>query len=221
MIKNQKPNINGLGADCLGIDCLGIVLAGGLSSRMGEDKAQLPHKKGNMLSFSQQLLHDAGINQVVISGNKHQVPDLMPNLGPVGGIYSVIKHYRPKAVLILPVDLPLMTASALKKLKLTGELSQKACFFQEHHIPLYLPNNGYLTLFFEQVFEQNFEQTIGQASKQEGHLPSLKRGPSVRAMLNQIPNKSIALNEITFNNQNVLFNTNTPQEWQQAQAKFS
>jgi molybdopterin-guanine dinucleotide biosynthesis protein A len=42
-----------------------------------------------------------------------------------------------------------------------------------------------------------------------------KNGPSVRSMLEQVPHQAIA----SLNNQ-VLFNTNTPEQWQQAQQKF-
>lgn len=213
------------------IDCLGVVLAGGLSSRMGQDKSQLSrHKLSHqnkttnssvsseisMLDFSKQLLSDAGIKNIVVSGDKHQIPDRIPNSGPVGGIYSVLAHYpehlQPKSLLILPVDLPLMTARDLTKLRVNGELSQKATFFsdgqnQAHHIPLYLPNNAFLSLFLAQAFQR--EQLLA-SSKQNN-----KHGPSVRAMLEKVPHQSI-----TSSNKKVLFNTNTPEQWQQAQQQF-
>lgn len=211
------------------IDCLGVVLAGGLSSRMGQDKAQLkrqqhavsPSAKSahSMLDFSKQLLADAGIKDIVISGDHHQIPDRVAHAGPVGGIYSVIAHYlanspehlQPKALLILPVDLPLMTVSALTELRLKGELSHKATFFSDsqknmHHIPLYLPNNAFLNMFLMQAFHR--EQLLTNSKNN-------KNGPSVRAMLEQIPHQAIA----SLNNQ-VLFNTNTPEQWQQAQQQF-
>ena len=134
-------------------DCLGVVLAGGFSSRMGQDKAKLAYKNSDMLSFSKQLLKDSGLNKVVVSGDLHQVQDIIKNAGPVGGIYSVIQQYRPKAILVMPVDLPLMEVSALTQLRFKGELSNKACFFEGHNIPLYLPNNGYLELFLSQAFK--------------------------------------------------------------------
>lgn len=109
--------------------CLGVVLAGGLSSRMGENKAHLQHKHSNMLTFSQKLLQDSGIEQVVVSGNEFQVPDIVKNMGPLGGIYSILQRYQPKSILVLPVDLPLMDAKSLTQLRLAGELSNKACFF--------------------------------------------------------------------------------------------
>ena len=212
------------------IDCLGVVLAGGLSSRMGQDKAQLKRRQSatfpsvksaySMLDFSKQLLADAGIKDIVISGDNHQIPDRVPHAGPVGGIYSVLSHYpehlQPKALLILPVDLPLMTASALTELRLKGELSHKATFFSDsqknmHHIPLYLPNNAFLNMFLMQAFHR--EQLL--ANSKNNNNKNNKNGPSVRAMLEQVPHQAIA----SLNNQ-LLFNTNTPEQWQQAQQKF-
>lgn len=167
-------------------ECLGVVLAGGLSSRMGEDKAQLMRNNSNMLDFSQQLLRDVGIKNVVVSGNSsqinahQQVNDIVKQAGPVGGLYSVITQYKPKALLVLPVDLPLMTCHALGKLKQIGELSAKACFFQNHSIPLYLPVNAFVEMFLQQAFQS--PEFIGSG-----------RGPSIRALLKQVPHQEIAL----------------------------
>lgn len=187
-------------------ECLGIVLAGGLSSRMGQDKAQLPYKETTMLNFSKQLLKRSGIKQVVVSGDQYQAPDLIKNAGPVGGIYSIVQQFKPTSMLILPVDLPLMEAGALKELRMKGELSQKACFFEGHHIPLYLPNNGYLTLFLSQNFN-NLSPSI-QVNEQQSNK---KFGPSVKQLLMQVPNVSIKTKNST-----LLFNTNTPEQWQKA-----
>ena len=101
--------------------CLGVVLAGGLSSRMGQDKAQLSRNNASMLEFSKQVLSDSGINHIVVSGDNYDVPDKVKQNGPVGGILSVLsKHPRAKSLLILPVDLPFMTATTLNDLRLKG-----------------------------------------------------------------------------------------------------
>ncbi len=195
-------------------ECLGVVLAGGLSSRMGKDKAQLMRNNTSMLDFSQQLLRDAGINNIVISGNanqlnpnkiiqKQQVTDIIEKAGPVGGIYSVIKQYQPNSLLVLPVDLPLMTPQALAKLKQIGELSAKACFFQNHSIPLYLPINGFVEMFLQQAFSHSTFTNSG-------------RGPAIKALLKQVPHQAIAIE-----NEQTLFNTNTPEQWQQAKHSFT
>ena len=194
-------------------DCLGVVLAGGLSSRMGQDKAQLLRSNDSthstpsmysMLEFSKQLLSDSGINNVVVSGDNYDVPDKIKQNGPVGGILSVLAKYpQAKSLLILPVDLPFMTAMALTDLRLKGELSQKATYFAEHNIPLYLPNNGYLELFLGNAFKQ-------------GALKQGKKGPSIRALLAQVPHQAIPSSDA-----NTLFNSNTPQQWQQAKKQFN
>ncbi len=207
------------------LDCVGVILAGGLSSRMGQDKAKLQRTiskpaqgaqfSQSMLDFSQQLLRDAGITHTIISGDNHQIPDMIKNAGPVAGIYSVLNHYpehlQPRALMIIPVDLPLMTSQHLARLKLTGELSQKASFFSDyqqrvHHLPLYLPNNVYLQTFFAQTFSK--QNRASNSSK--------KSGPSVKALLTNIPHVSVPNRD-----KHVLFNSNTPEQWQQAQQRFT
>ena len=197
------------------VSCLGVVLAGGLSSRMGQDKSQLMRRNINMLDYSKQLLTDSGVKQIVVSGNQHEVPDLISKAGPVGGIYSVIKQYQPKALLILPVDLPLMKAAELKKLRLAGELSHKACFFQDHNIPLYLPVNAYLELFLAKQFSHFSEVDADESEGCNEKNTPMKEGPSIKSLLKQVPHKSL-----TPSNASVLFNTNTPQQWQQAKRNF-
>lgn len=226
MLVNIADNMS---TSFLNQDCLGVVLAGGKSSRMGSNKALLMRNSSsqhgqsrgseNMLSYSQNLLKNIGIKNIVVSGNvgtvntEHYVADQFTELGPMGGIYSVIQKYQPKALLILPVDLPLMSKQTLQQLKMKGELTQKACFFTDHFLPLYLPNNA----FVEQFFTTNFAQY------QHGHKSSVnekgdknKNGPSIRSMFAQVPHQALALKS-----PQCLFNSNTPEEWQQAQQRFT
>ena len=213
--------------------CLGVVLAGGKSSRMGQDKAGLKHNKQDMLSYSKSLLHGAGSTEVIVSGGEYGIKDLVDNMGPLGGIQSIIRQFKPQALLILPVDLPLMTAETLAVLKQAGELSQKACYFTDHYLPLYLPVNAFVEQFVQQLATQPLAHSaastlssspLGNAEKMASNMPtslhtSKKRnlsGPSVRSLLNQIPHRAI-----TPKNSNCLFNTNTPEQWQQAQHLLS
>ncbi|WP_085298937.1 molybdenum cofactor guanylyltransferase [Cognaticolwellia mytili] len=193
--------------------CLGVVLAGGKSSRMGQYKAHLQRNQQDMLSYSKTLLKDAGSSQVVVSGDVHGIADIVSNMGPLGGIQSIINQFKPKALLILPVDLPLMPADELTKLKKIGELSQSACFFTDNYLPLYLPVNAFVEQFFQQSLVQH------NIAHKPDNKSSSKRGlsgPSVRSLINQIPHKVIQAK-----NSNSLFNTNTPEQWQQAQHLLS
>jgi len=194
--------------------CLGVVLAGGLSSRMGQDKALLPRKgkltprNSSMLDFSKKLLSDVGINDIIISGKNHGLADKVHQMGPLGGIYSVIEKYQPKALLILPVDLPLMTQQTLAQLKRIGEVSNKACYFHDNYLPLYLPVNAFVERFFSSHFTQKL---ITESSNNE----TMNKGPSIRSLLNQLPSEVIKPN-----NSLALFNANTPQQWREAQTQF-
>jgi molybdopterin-guanine dinucleotide biosynthesis protein A len=124
--------------------CLGVVLAGGKSSRMGENKANLLRENQDMLSYSKSLLNAVGSSQVIVSGGEQGIKDLVADMGPLGGIQSIIEQFKPQALLILPIDLPLMTSNELLALKQVGELSQQACYFTDHYLPLYLPVNAFV-----------------------------------------------------------------------------
>jgi molybdenum cofactor guanylyltransferase len=191
--------------------CLGVVLAGGKSSRMGQDKARLQRHNQDMLSYSKLLLKAAGSSQVIVSGGEHGVNDLVADLGPLGGIQSIIKQYKPQALLILPVDLPLMTSKELARLKQVGELSQRACYFTDHYLPLYLPVNAFVEQFFQQPLSQIKSVAHPTDLKSKKAQKRNLSGPSVRSLLTQIPHRAI-----TPKNSHCLFNTNTPEQWQQA-----
>lgn len=184
--------------------CIGVVLAGGRSTRMGKDKALLNRNEQNMLEFSQQQLTNAGVDKVIISGSENGLADSMQHAGPLGGIYTVIEKIKPAALLVLPVDLPMITSEALAKLKTIGELSQQACFYHQHYLPLYLP----VTAFTEQFFQQKFSHAQFKANH--------KSAPSIRALLSELPHKVIPLED-----QQALFNANTPEDWLQAQTLFA
>jgi len=206
---NSKPFSNNFSNN----ECLGVLLAGGLSSRMGQDKAKLQRNTSNMLNFSKQLLMDSGISNVVVSGDNYDIPDKVKQSGPVGGIFSVLSSFpKVKSLLILPVDLPFMTTKILTTLRIKGELSQKATYFKGHSIPLYLPNNSYVELFLSKVFSSNgiinITQPTGKSSK--------KNGPSIKSLLQQVPHQAIQCSD-----SKALFNTNTPEQWQQAIKQFN
>lgn len=205
--------------------CLGVVLAGGLSSRMGIDKASLQRNEINMLNYSKQLLTESGLSNIVISGEPTcatqqdiLVADKYKAAGPMGGIASVIEKYKPSALLILPVDLPLITSANLQKLIQIGELSQQACFYHDNFLPLYLPVNAHCENFLNSVFLQYNQQKSNAAAIStniSNSASNTKSGPSIRALLNQIPHKAL-----TIDSPSSLLNANTPNDWAIAKESF-
>lgn len=89
----------------------GIILAGGLSSRMGTDKAMLQINGKSLLEKSLELCKPI-CHDILISSNnpKHRksgfslIPDEIKNCGPLGGIYSCLKKSETDWNLVISVD---------------------------------------------------------------------------------------------------------------------
>lgn len=99
----------------------GIVLAGGISSRMGQDKAALTldiAEYADLLGRTAKLLHDL-LGEVHIAGRHHPVypsfADDVPGLGPVGGIATSLRNTG-AACFALSCDLPFITMDVLRRL---------------------------------------------------------------------------------------------------------
>lgn len=170
--------------------CRGLVLAGGLSTRMGKDKAALRRNHQTMLEYTESLLKSVGL-EIIVSGGERGIPDKVPQSGPLGGIYTVIKKYQVDALLVVPVDMPLLTPSLLQQLIAEGESSGAAVCYQDCYLPLYLPVNEALSAYLAQVLAPG-----------SGLPRSIKR---MLAAVNTI--------QLPVNDPNVLVNTNTPDEW--------
>lgn len=107
---------------------IGVVLAGGRSSRLGQDKVRLrlPGDGRDMLARTADLLA-ACTDGVAISRRASSVgdapalpgvrsiPDREDNLGPFGGIWSALRELR-QPILVLSCDLPFMDAATLRRL---------------------------------------------------------------------------------------------------------
>lgn len=125
---------------------IGVVLAGGQSSRMGEDKANLllPGSTMSMLENAKQLLQKADIEQVLVSGAGYDIEDAELGIGPIGGIYSTFEYLHAKikaasGCLFLPVDMPELNSALLKQLYMFGQQHHCLCHYADSILPLYLP----------------------------------------------------------------------------------
>ena len=75
-----------------------VVLAGGKSSRMGQDKALILFNEKPLLLHIANILQEVN-SKVYISGKKGaynsflypQIADVYPEKGPLGGIYSALE----------------------------------------------------------------------------------------------------------------------------------
>lgn len=106
------------------IPLYGLVLAGGLSQRMGQDKALLRYGTKTQLERSLELLVPF-CQQVWVSCRPGQVwdipglqvlPDHILGYGPLGGILTAQLQAPHAAWLVLAVDLPLLNSQTLQVL---------------------------------------------------------------------------------------------------------
>lgn len=123
-----------------------LLLAGGRSSRMGRDKASLAYRSVPLLTHMKRLAGAAGAAPVLVSGGPAgDLPDPLPGAGPAAGLCALADHARgrpqavphgwPYAWIVLPVDMPLLGPSLLRRLAATPG---RAAHFAGQPLPLML-----------------------------------------------------------------------------------
>lgn len=191
------------------------VLAGGLSRRMGTDKALLlDNQQRSQLQRActviKPFIADGVIQKMVVSRALNSVeqqqlgyefiPDLVEQKGPLGAIYSLVQSLKNQCdyLLLLPVDLPFFQPDNLNTLIDQGLRKESACFYQDHFLPLFLPISDQLIQYLEQ-----------QLNSEDGNL-------RVRSLLTELGSQAISYHE----DEKILTNANTPEQWQAIQKQI-
>jgi len=103
----------------------GLVLAGGRSSRMGQDKgmikwhgkAQRYHIADLLQEFCPAVFISCRPEQEAgVDAGYRPLPDHQNDLGPLSGVMAAFKHYPNCAWLVIACDLPLVDAKAIAHL---------------------------------------------------------------------------------------------------------
>lgn len=122
------------------LPCIGVVLAGGLSSRMGRDKALLRWDGRPLIEHQMAVLQATGVHEVKVSGERpdyHGVADQVPQIGPIGGIAGVAAACDDVELLIVPVDMPRLQPTLLQRLR-DAEPGAASVRFIDHVLPMRL-----------------------------------------------------------------------------------
>src|ERR1700682_5778225 len=110
--------------------CSLVILAGGLSRRMGRDKASLPAGDGTLIEHLARRLAPV-VDETIVAGGSDRPPlagvrmvdDLYPGLGPLAGIQAGLRAARSPRVWVVRCDLPdVDPALASLLLGLAGEV---------------------------------------------------------------------------------------------------
>jgi molybdenum cofactor guanylyltransferase len=98
----------------------GFVLAGGKSTRMGQDKATMLLAGTTLLERALAILRQVTPEVVIVGSPEkyaelgHAIADLYPDHGPLGGIHTALTHTTTEFNLILAVDMPKVSAALLR-----------------------------------------------------------------------------------------------------------
>ncbi|PPU32331.1 MULTISPECIES: molybdenum cofactor guanylyltransferase [unclassified Xanthomonas] len=174
----------------------GVVLAGGRSSRMGRDKALLPWHGRPLIAQMQALLRDGGAQAVLVSGLRPEydgIADTQPDLGPLGGLASVIERVPDATTLVVvPVDMPLLSTALLARLLVPS--AQRCVTFEEQMLPMRLAVDTRVRMTLAGLM-------AGEASSR-----------SLRALQRSLQCHRLA---VTASERAAFVNCNTPEQWSQ------
>jgi molybdopterin-guanine dinucleotide biosynthesis protein A len=112
----------------------GFVLTGGRSSRMGRDKALLPIDGSSLVERTARLV-GAAAGSVTLIGMPERytglglpaVADLVPESGPIGGLYTALEITRADWNLLVACDMPSLTEEFLRRLLEAARQSSGVC----------------------------------------------------------------------------------------------
>lgn len=177
----------------------GIILAGGQGTRFGSNKALAIWNEQTLLERAIELIRPYS-REVLISGNCpacenvgcKKIPDLWPDLGPLGGIYTAFKHTDTPYLLFLTCDMPLMNRSLIERL-ITDDPLKEVTLWQEIEGTLQL---------FPSLFSRNILQLV------EGKIR--RKELSVRSILSEV---SFRLIPVRQKDEKAFLNVNHAADW--------
>lgn len=104
-----------------------VILAGGLSRRMGSDKADLDYHGQTFLENQINKGRELGIEDIVVSGYRGEkcdamiVKDRYKEKGPLGGLEAALRQVKSRKCLVLSVDVPKVPVADLRELILKSQ----------------------------------------------------------------------------------------------------
>ncbi len=178
---------------------VGVILAGGMSTRMKQDKALLKLDGISLLQKQFEMLERLlGKGNVIVSGNRSEYPhvtDIDSRLGPLEGLRSVGNYLVSKGqknpLLVIPVDMPFMTDSGLNRL-INFASGKPIVKFTGRQLPVVVNNVVVVLEAIEQL-----------------------RSSTDKDNKNSFQNlfKKVQVQEIESEQESFFVNINTPEEW--------
>ncbi|MEE9584863.1 MAG: molybdenum cofactor guanylyltransferase [Candidatus Brocadiales bacterium] len=111
------------------VDISAVIMAGGKSLRMGEDKACLKIGSLSVVEFQLQRLRPL-FKEIILSTNTPgrfkaldipAVPDLIPDKGPLGGIYTALTKIENPDLFAIACDMPFVNPELIEYMRERSE----------------------------------------------------------------------------------------------------
>lgn len=175
----------------------GIILAGGKSSRMGEDKGLVLLNGKPMVHYIIEALKEVMSDIIIISNNesytKFGIPvyaDIIKDKGPVGGIYTGLYHSKTELNFCISCDVPMISSDfILWLLKRSGKsyITLPMCKYKVHQM---------IGVYSKQVLS-NFKK-----STEKGHLKLSQVNSDMACEIIDIEKEYANFDELIFSNIN-------------------
>lgn len=99
----------------------GIILAGGKSRRFGEDKALVLWQGTTFIERIVRAVRQLNLDPVIVANRNYPIDcriekDLVPDRGPLGGLFTACSLFPSDSLLVLTCDMPFVRLDLLKKL---------------------------------------------------------------------------------------------------------
>lgn len=187
------------------LNIAGIVLAGGLSSRMGKDKAHLILENKTLLEHNIALLGSLPLSDVFVSGHypeANAISDLIEKGGPIAGVHACVDKLFEQfdALFILPVDMPLLSQEECLHLLYKFTQYPQGVFYKDAMFPMILP--------------------LTQPVKTSLNIIAMAADKKQRSLYRLI--KTIQLQPVDYQIENRFrfYNSNTPEQWEHCLKKY-
>ncbi|MAO10553.1 MAG: hypothetical protein CMC07_06645 [Flavobacteriaceae bacterium] len=150
----------------------GIVLAGGKSTRMGEDKGFVSFNKKPFIFYSIDALKPLVGKILIVSDHKQYealgyqcINDIYQEAGPLSGLYSGLKASKTELNIVLSCDVPLITSEIVLKLLKSYKKNDDAVVCKVKHrlmplVALYTKNCEAICLELLQKNERKMMQLL-------------------------------------------------------------
>lgn len=175
----------------------GIILAGGKSSRMGEDKGLVLLNGKPMVQYIIEVLKEVVSDIIIISNNesytKFGIPvyaDIIKDKGPVGGIYTGLYNSTTELNFCISCDVPMISSDfILWLLKRSGNASIT--------LPMYKDKVHQMIGVYSKQVLSNFKE-----STEKGHLKLSQVNNDMACEIIDIEKEYANFDELIFSNIN-------------------